>query len=165
MTPRRARSLRAGVAGLAVGLAGLACAAPRVLLPAPADGTVAVDVQTALGFHERADDFYRHLILRRFNTLETFNDPTLREHFRSLDLFFDYYADLAQAFADAHFEKSRPLAFVLEEFLFESQDKVRVQLRFRGYDGRPLRPGKVDLIRRDRWELADGSLRLVPGKL
>lgn len=165
MTSRRARALAVGAAGLAWGLVAAACASPRELLPAPPAGGVAVEAETALAFQQRADDFYQHLVLRRFNTLETFNDPTLREHFRSLDLFFDYYADLAQALSDAHFEKSRPLSAVLEEFLFETPESVRVQVRFRGYDGRPLRPGKVELIRRDRWELADGTWWLVPGKL
>ena len=165
MTIRRARALRAGAAGLGVGLTVLACAVPLQLLPAPAGGGIAVEAETALAFQERADDFYQHLIQRRFNTLETFHDPKLREHFRTDDLFFDYYADLAQAFADAHFEKSRPFAVVLEEFLFETPEQARVQLRFRGNDGRPLRPGRVELIRRDRWELADGSWWLIPGKL
>jgi hypothetical protein len=128
-------------------------------------GSVAVDADTAIEFDQRTEVFYQRLLLRRFNTLETFNDPVLREHFRTPDLFYDYYADLAQNLDEAHFEKSRPLGVEVQEFVFDSPEEARVQVRFVGDDGRPLRPGKVALIRRDRWEKADGGWWLVPGKL
>ena len=41
----------------------------------------------------------------------------------------------------------------------------RVKVRFRGGDGRPLRPGTTELIRLDRWDWADGTWWLHPGKL
>jgi hypothetical protein len=126
---------------------------------------VAVAPETALSFHRRAEAFYTRLVQRRFNTLETFNDPVLREHFASVDLFFDYYADLAQSLSDARFEKSRPLAVAVEEFLFEDERRARVQLRFVGADARPLRPGMSTLIREDRWERDEGTWWIIPGKL
>jgi hypothetical protein len=143
----------------------LACAGPRLPIPAGPMGSVAVDADTAIAFQQRAEVFYQRLIQRRFNTLETFNDHVLREHFRSRDLFYDYYADLAQNLSEAHFEKSRPLRVQVQEFLFDSPEEARIQVRFVGDDGRPLRPGRVALIRRDRWERVDGGWWLVPGKL
>lgn len=142
----------------------LACAAAGHL-PAPPGGGVTVPTEAALHFHERARVFYARLLLRRFNTLETFSDPVLREHFASIDLFFDYYADLAQALSEAHFQKSRPHAVEIQEFLFEDPDHVRVQVRFEGNDGRPLRPDKSALVRRDRWVRSDRSWWLVPGRI
>ena len=142
-----------------------ACAPLGGFIPPPPGGSVAVDSEAALSFHRRVETFYRRLIQRRFNALETFEDPMLRDYFRSPDLFFDYYADLAQALADAHFEKSRPLAFEVQEFVFEEAGRAQVQVRFIGEDGRPLRPGKTSLVRRDRWERAEGSWWIIPGKL
>lgn len=147
-----------------LGLA-LACAGSADRIPEPPGGAVAVPSASALTFHELTDDFYGRLVQRRFNTLETFNDSALRSRFRSEDLFFDYYADLAQHLDDAHFEKSRPLSVEIEEFLFEDAGHARVQVRFVGEDDRPLRPGSCVLIRRDRWELAEGQWWVVPGKL
>ena len=146
-------------------LLGSACAPSGGSIPAPPGGSVAVDSETALSFQRRVEAFYGRLIQRRFNALETFGDLMLRGYFRSPDLFFDYYADLAQALADAHFEKSRPLSFEVQEFLFEDAGRAQVQVRFAGEDGRPLRPGRVSLVRRDRWERAEGSWWIIPGKL
>jgi hypothetical protein len=126
---------------------------------------VAVASETALSFHQRADTFYQRLTERRFNALETFNDPVLRGHFRTPDVFFDYYADLAQTLADAHFEKSRPHSVEVQEFVFEDGGHVRVQVRFVGADGRPLRLDRTSVIRRDRWERAEGTWWVTPGKL
>ena len=88
-----------------------ACAWRGGAIPEPPGGSIAVSPATALSFHRRIDAFYRRLTRRRFNALETFNDPVLRDHFHSQDLFFDYYADLAESLAKAHFEKSRPRRF------------------------------------------------------
>jgi hypothetical protein len=146
-------------------LLGSACAPSGGHIPLPAGGSVAVDSETAVSFHRRVEAFYQRLIRRRFNALETFEDPMLRDYFRSPDLFFDYYADLAQALAEAHFEKSRPLGFEVQEFAFEGAGRAQVQVRFAGEDDRPLRPGKTSLVRRDRWEWAEGSWWIIPGKL
>jgi len=153
------------VLATAVALAALACASGGGSLPAPEAGAVPVDGEMALSFLRTARGFYGSIVKRRFNTLETFHDRQLREHFRDPDLFFDYYADLAQAFADAHFEKSRPDGYEIEEFLFEEPGRVRVQVRFHGDDDRPLRPDATALVRRDRWELRDGRWWVQPGTL
>ena len=76
-----------------------------------------LDADVALTLKRRVDGFYLRLAHRRFNSLETYNDRIMREHFRSGTLFLDYYADLAQAFADANFEKRRPQRIEVEEFL------------------------------------------------
>ena len=154
-----------GCAAAAVALAAAACGGPVPRIPAPEGGAVAVDSGAALEFQKRADGFYLRLAHRRFNTLETFDDFVLRDHFQSPDLFFDYYADLAQTLTDAHFDKSRPFGVRLEAFLFEDARTARVQVRFEGWDGRPLRPGITKLIRLDRWDWADGTWWLHPGKL
>jgi hypothetical protein len=127
---------------------------------------VAPEPELVLGFYARAEAFYGRLAKRRLNALETFNDAFLREHFRSQDAFFDYYADLAYQLDQAHFEKSRPSGVALEELVFETDELAWVQVRFRGADDRPLRPDSTSLVRRDRWERAgDGGWWLVPGKL
>ena len=149
---------------LALLLAG-ACASAGGTIPAPPGRSTPVAPETAIEFHRRAASFYPRLIQRRFNTLETFNDPILRAHFRSPDRFFDYYADLAESLSAAHFEKSRPKSVGVEEFVFEDADRVRVQVRFVGDDNRPLRPNEVVLIRLDRWERTEGRWWIAPGKL
>jgi hypothetical protein len=134
-------------------------------IPVPPGAGVAPAPEAALAFYARADGFYARLVKRRMNALETFNDAFLREHFKSKNAFFDYYADLAYQLSLAHFEKSRPGAVEIEELVFESETLAWVQVRFVGADDRPLRPDSTSLIRRDRWELSDGSWWIVPGKL
>ena len=134
-------------------------------IPAPDGGSVAMEPVEVLSFHQRAETFYGRIVKRRFNTLETFNDPILRRHFQSADLFFDYYAGLAETLDAAHFEKSRPLSVEVQEFIFEDPSRVRVQLRFTGHDDRPLRPDRTHVIRLDLWERADNAWWITPGKL
>ena len=138
--------------GLAIALAGLACSSATGHIPKPPAGSVGVSGEYALDFLTRAETFYGRLIRRRFNTLETFNDNVLRDHFRTPDAFFDYYADLAQTLDEANFERSRPESLLVEEFLFENRFRALVQVRFLGDDDRPLRPGRAALVRLDRWE-------------
>ncbi len=153
------------VTALAIGLAGLACSSTARHIPKPPAGSVGVSGEYALDFMTRAETFYGRLIRRRFNTLETFNDKGLRDHFRTPDAFFDYYADLAQTLAEANFERSRPESLLVEEFLFENRFRALVQVRFLGKDDRPLRPGRVGLVRLDRWERVEGRWWIQPGKL
>ncbi len=162
IAPRLAAKVRAA-AGLLL-VCAWACASVGPL-PAPEGGSTAVPAHTALEFHQRAEAFYQRLLKRRFDTLETFSDPFLRSHFASIDVFFDYYADLASELSEAHFEKSRPDRVEIEEFLFEDPDHVRIQVRFVGGDGRPLRPNRTSLVRRDRWVRADRTWWLVPGSI
>lgn len=148
---------------LALPTAPAACRGPSGLEPqAP---SVAVDPQTALSLRKRVDGFYLRLAHRRFNTLETYNDRIMREHFRSAALFLDYYADLAQDLDDAYFEKRRPEQVEIQELRFEDPAMATVQVRFTGRDNRPLRPGRVQLVRIDRWEWAEGAWFVQPGRL
>jgi hypothetical protein len=126
---------------------------------------VGVSGEYALDFMARTQTFYARLIQRRFNTLETFNDRVLRDHFETPDAFFDYYADLAQTLDDAHFERSRPRRVEIEEFLFVNRFRARVQVRFVGEDDRPLNPGSAALVRLDRWERIDGRWWIRPGRI
>jgi hypothetical protein len=134
-------------------------------VPEPPGGSVAVDADTSLSFYLQANVFYTRLVQRRFNTLETFNDPVLRDPFHTENRFFDYYANLAESLHQAHFERSRPIEVDIQGFIFESSDRVRVQVRFVGEDNRPLRPNKISLVRLDQWERADGRWWMTPGKL
>lgn len=143
----------------------LGCVSPGGHVPVPPGGGMAAPAEAVLAFEQRADAFYQRLLLRRFNALETFKDPLLRGYFHSEDLFFDYYADLAESLEAAHFEKSRPTSVELEEFVFESPTRVRVQVRFTGDDNRPLRPDRTTVVRLDRWEAKQESWWLEPGKL
>jgi hypothetical protein len=145
-------------------VAALACAGSEHLA-APESGAVAVDSSTAFALERRVTGFYLRLAERRFNSLETYHDFITRSHFRTPELFLDYYADLAEALDAAHFEQERPDRIRIEEFLFEDALTARVQVRFRGRDNRPLRPGSVDLVRIDRWEWADGTWWIRPGRV
>ena len=147
---------------LALVLATACASAPTLDAPR---GAVPVAPEAALALRHRVDGFYLRLAHRRFDTLETYNDFIMRDHFASLDLFFDYYADLAEDLAEARFERSRPTGVEVLEFLFEDPKTAQVLVRFVGDDGRPLRPGSVDLVRTDRWEFADGTWWLRPGKV
>jgi len=154
--------MRRAAALVALALA-TACAGPPVL-DAP-HGGVAVAPEQALALRHRVDGFYLRLAHRRFDTLETYNDFIMRDHFASLDLFFDYYADVAEDLAEARFDRSRPTGVEVLEFLFEDAKTAQVLVRFVGDDGRPLRPGSVELVRTDRWEFVDGTWWLRPGKV
>jgi hypothetical protein len=144
-------------------------AGPLACTRAPAAASelrsVAVPADTALHLRRRVEGFYLRLAGRRFNTLETYSDRIMREHFRSPNLFLDYYADLAQAFADAHLERRRPLRVDVLELRFQDARQARVEIRFVGEDDRPLRPFQVTLLRVDRWEWSDGTWWVQPGKI
>ena len=131
----------------------------------PPGGSVPVSPAASLAFYMQAEEFYGGLVQRRFNTLETFNDPRLRDRFREESRFFDYYADLADSLNQAHFDRSRPVAVEVEDFIFENPWLAHVQVRFVGEDDRPLRPNQTSLARRDRWERVEGRWWLAPEKL
>ena len=132
--------------------------------PDPAHGLVWVEDPALLEFHGRAQAFYERLALRRFDSIQTYQDEILRDHFRSEEAFADYYADLTSALVEAHFEKNRPLALDVLELALEGPGRARVTTRVVGEDGRPLRRGTVSLERTDRWERIDGAWWIVPGK-
>src|SRR5262249_10204808 len=130
----RARAL------LLAALLGSGCASPPGEIPVAPGAGVAPNADVVLDFYARGQGFYARLTERRMNALETFNDGFLREHFRTKEAFFDYYADLAHQLGNAHFEKSRPNGVAVQEFVFETPTLAWVQVRFEGADDRPLRP-------------------------
>jgi hypothetical protein len=132
--------------------------------PDPAHGLALVDDAALLEFHQRATAFYTRLAKRRFDSIQTYQDEALRDHFRSEEAFADYYADLTSALVEAHFEKNRPVALEVVEFALEGPGRARVVVRLLGEDGRPLRRGSVQLERNDRWERIDGAWWIVPGR-
>lgn len=161
---RRAAACALAAAAL---LAGSACAgdgegAPRADL---SRGLERVEAESVRTFHRRASRFYARLAQRRFNTLSTYRDDVLREYFRSESAFADYYADLAQALEDHHFEQNRPVRLEVLEFRLEGPGEASVETRLEGENGRPLRWGSTSLVRVDRWERVDGQWWIVPGKL
>jgi hypothetical protein len=134
----------------------------------PADesfGVEIVDGPAVVEFHRRAAAFYGRLAQRRFNVIATFRDELLRDYFRTDRAFSDYYADFAQELDDAHFERNVPALLDVLEFRFEGPGDARVRVRVEGKNGLPLRVGKVDVEREDRWERIGGTWWIVPGKL
>jgi len=133
-------------------------------VPDPAHGLEVVDDHAVLEFYERASNFYGRLARRRFDDIQTYQDEVLRDHFVSEAAFSDYYAELAAALVEAHFEKNRPLSLEVLELRLEGPGQARVSTLFVGQDGRPLRRGQVHLERTDRWERIDGAWKIVPGR-
>ncbi len=153
------------VALLGVALLASACGSPPTVLPDLAEGVEIVESRGIASFYERANAFYDRMARRRFNTLATYEDTTLRRYFRSPAAFSDYYADLASSLAEAHFAQNRALALTVEEVLVEGPGRARVRVRIVGENALPLRIRPVILDREDRWERLDGEWWVVPGKL
>ncbi len=128
-------------------------------------GVDEVEVEGVRDFYARTGEFYSLMSNRRFNAIATFQDSSLRRFFRSEQAYSDYYADLAQALADAHFERNRPLATEVVEFVFEGPGRARVTVVLKGDNGLPLRWWETILTREDRWERSSGRWWVVPGKL
>lgn len=137
--------------------------AEPAVAPAPDSGVVVVEASPELDFYQRASQFYERLTGSRFNSLSTFRDPNLREHFESEESFSDYFADLAQDLADAHFERAQPISAVVEEFSVDGPGQARVRTRIVGENGKPLRFWSTSLIRVDRWERRGGRWWIIPG--
>ncbi|RIL06964.1 MAG: hypothetical protein DCC71_04820 [Proteobacteria bacterium] len=115
-------------------------------------------------FYVRATEFYRRLEGRRFNSVAAFRDAGLREYFQNDQAFTDYYADLADDLARAHFERSVPVSTSVDEFLVDGPGRARVKVRVAGRDGRPLRFWSTAVAREDRWERRDGRWWITPGR-
>jgi hypothetical protein len=158
-------------AGVLVLCASLGCALPfgrrdgAGPRPDPSFGVAEVEAEGIFAFYERASSFYDRLALRRFNSLGTYRDETLREFFRTQAAFSDYYADLAQALADAHFERNRPLSLEVVEMRLSGPGEAEVVARIVGNNGLPLRWWSTQLERVDRWERIQGQWWIVPSKL
>jgi len=163
-TRARARALRrAALLALAFAL-GPACAGGG---PPPdvAQGAQVVADPAIVEFQVRAQAFYDRFTNRRVNTLATFQDGLLRGYFRSDQEFTDYYANLAQALVQAHFERNEPLTAEVEEFLVDGPGRARVRFHMVGKNGLPLRFWRTSLAQEDRWERHEGGWRILPGKL
>jgi hypothetical protein len=124
---------------------------------------VVLEASPELEFYEQASRFYERLTGSRFNSLSTFRDPSLREHFESDESFSDYFADLAQDLADAHFERYAPISTRVEEFSVDGPGRARVRTRIVGENSQPLRFWNTKLVRIDRWERRNGRWWIVPG--
>ena len=109
--------------------------------------------------------FYNRINARRFNSLATYEDPSLREFFRSEAAFADYYAAMAEALERAHFASVRPTAVRLDRMERIEPNAVLVEVSFRGKNGLPLRFWSTSVTRRDRWEFGAGRWWIIPGKL
>ena len=135
--------------------------------PAPDldQGLAVAEDASVLGFYQRASAFYGHLAHRRFNDISTYRDEQLRDYFRSEGAFSDYYAGLAQALTEAHFERNRPLSLDVIEFRLEGPGQAEVVTRLVGENSLPLRWGTTEFERVDRWERLQGTWWIIPGKL
>jgi hypothetical protein len=118
------------------------------------------------GLDRLARDFYSRLENRRFNSLATFQDPGLREFFRTTQSHSDYYAELAFVLELTAFEASRPTRVRILSTERESANRVRMYVLFTGENGLPLRWWEIDMLREDIWETdASGRWWIVPGKV
>jgi hypothetical protein len=109
--------------------------------------------------------FYQRMVDRRFNSKATYDDPGLREFFRSAESFSDYYAALAEALELTYFESHRPRVINLLGMKREGLNAVRVRVYMRGRNRLPLRFWATSVVREDRWEYAQGRWWVIPGKV
>lgn len=116
-------------------------------------------------------DFYSRISNRRVNSIATYQDPGLREFFRTEQSWSDYYAELVQTLDDAHFEAVRPTGVEVQSIdmqsgvALSSQKRAVVTVKLTGENGLPLRWWTISLVRKDRWEEEGGRWWIVPGKL
>jgi hypothetical protein len=172
------RRLRAAIVALALALAGLAA------MPGCAGGLFAGEWGKSadyVGFDPNTRNrggaadftvivplsgiFYDRIRNRRFNSKAAYDDPGLREYFRSEEAFADYYAAFAEALERAHFESHRPTSVWLERMERSGGNGVIVRVGFRGANGLPLRWWSTRIVREDRWEYAGGRWWIIPGKV
>jgi hypothetical protein len=146
---------------------------PAVTLPSLGNGSdgpgrvsevEVVDSPEVADFYARASEFYRRLEGRRFNSVSSFRDGALRQYFDSEQSFVDYYADLADDLAVAHFQRSVPVSTAVDEFLVDGPGQARVKVRVTGRDERPLRFWATSVRREDRWERRAGRWLVAPPK-
>jgi len=109
--------------------------------------------------------FYERINNRRFNSKATYDDPALREFFKSLDAFSDYYASMSEVLERAHFESLRPTAVRLDSMKRVLANRVEVRITFQGENGLPLRWWLTRVQRTDVWEFIGGRWWIIPGKV
>ena len=146
---------------LLVAISLLSCAAPRGVDPDAIEATHT----GAASLMRLARDFYERLSNRRFDSIATYQDPALREFFRSPEAFADYYAELARVLGDAHFDAKRVTSIEVESLEFEQPTSARMTVRYRGEDGRPLRFWATGLVREELWKREQERWWIIPGKL
>ncbi len=109
--------------------------------------------------------FYDRVVARRFNSKATYDDPALREFFRTRESFSDYYASFAEALDSNNFESHRPTSVRLRAIRRTEVSQVEVLVHFRGENAKPLRWWSTGLDRSDIWEYRDGRWWIIPGKV
>ena len=154
--------LSAGILALLWGSAGCGVFSEPVTALGPA---TLVDDAAVIDFYRSARSFYSRLPGRRFNSLGTFRDPTLREYFRDDVAFSDYYSALAGDLVDRDAERNQPQEVTIEEFQVDGTGAARVRVRIRCEHALPLRWWHVDVVREDHWERHDGRWWIVPNAL
>ncbi|HVP28423.1 MAG TPA: hypothetical protein VMW35_04600 [Myxococcota bacterium] len=163
MTSRSRRI--ACVIALLVGGAAPGCSGSHGPGPDVSQGAQIVDDPAVVDFQIHAQAFYDRFTNRRVNTLATYQDGVLRGYFRSDKEYADYYANLAQALVEAHFERNEPLVAEVEEFVVDGPGRAHVRFRMVGKNGLPLRFWSTSLKQEDLWERHDGAWRILPGRL
>jgi len=160
--------------GLAIAgcLSGCRSSAPEVWAstleaPPPAPDAIGIDIpeQALEELVPLARVFYRNVTSRRFNSHATHEDPGLREFFRSLEAYSDYYANLVDALIRGHFEFERPDSAELLAIERVGPNRLRLRVRFYGEDNRPLRFWTVSMEREDEWAWDAGRWWIIPGKV
>jgi len=119
----------------------------------------------AEGLSRLAFVFYQRLANRRVDSIATYQDPALREFFRTPEAFADYYAELVDQLNGASFEANRPLEAEVTDLVLTEPGRAVTRVRFVGENGRPLRWWRTSLDTEDQWERHDGRWWIIPGKL
>lgn len=109
--------------------------------------------------------FYERIASRRFNSLATFEDPSIRQFFPTLAAYSDYYAALVDALDWANIRYNRPTRIDLLGIEVDEGGSLRLSLRFVGRNDLPLRWWNSSLLRTDEWSWRDGRWWVVPGKV
>jgi hypothetical protein len=109
---------------------------------APESGAIAWRPSVALALRHRVEGFYLRLAHRRFDTLETYNDFIMRDHFAVARPVLRLLRRPRRDLAHAQFDRSRPTEVEVLEFLFEDAKTAQVLVRFRGDDGRRCAPAR-----------------------
>ncbi|MCG8591940.1 MAG: hypothetical protein MJE66_21810 [Proteobacteria bacterium] len=150
------------VLALATLLAAVGCAAPAERFQAPERVAADPELEQLVAL---AEIFYDRMSNRRFNTIASFQDPGLREFFRSTEAWSDYFADLSGELETARFEANRPTFVTIEGIALEEDAAATLRVKFTGENGRPLRWWSSNIVREDRWLYSEGRWWIIPGKV
>ena len=109
--------------------------------------------------------FYNRITSRRFNSRATFEDPSMRQFFPTIEAYSDYYAGLVDALDRANIRFNRPTRVELLGIETDPAGSIYLSLQFTGRNDLPLRWWNATLSRRDQWRWQDGRWWVVPGKV